>query len=337
MGCYLRRFILTYFTLEELQTKMRELMVDSPFATGVDISSWASKFDIDTEDLAAILLILDFVVLRMGYGGWGSKRPVKDPKFDEFWQELLDHPEIIRMFYWYFQSETPWESQMEFVCSMLDDLGDDWEAFWLDLEQINNTKSAGYALTAVRFLKAMQRRYPNKRIGLYANRYFYHDWLKFYTNEFDDWPYYVAGYPWRNWITNLTSYFYEWWEKVYATLAKTPTMPKGRGEDDWEIWQVSDKTGFGKFLGVGTRDIDLNISRRIKSEFVKWLGKPKRWSNEPIEPPVEEDCIEWQEKAIKLLGDFKDAGIKFDSFENVLNQMIQEAESLKSVLKENIE
>ena len=327
---------MSYFTLEELQAKMRELMIDSPFATGVDISSWGSKFDIDTEDLVTVLLILDFVVLRMGYGGWGSKRPEKDSRFDEFWQELLDHPEIIRMFYWYFQSETPWEDQLEFVCSMLDDIGDDWEVFWLDLESLNNNKSAGFALTAVRFLKAMQRRYPNKKIGLYANRYFYNSWLKFYTDEFVNWPLWVAAYPWSNWLKNLTSYFYEWWEKVYATLTNRPTMPKGRSEDNWEIWQVGANTGFGKFLGIGTRDIDLNISRRIKSEFVEWLGKPERWGNKPIEPPVEEECIEWQEKAIKLLESFKEMGVEFNSFEELLNQMVQKAESLKGVIEENI-
>ena len=329
------------FTLKELQKELRDLIVDSPFATGIDISSWREKFDIDTENLLVILLMLDFVVLRMGYGGWGSKRPEKDKKFDEYWQELLDHPEIIRMFYWYFQSETPWEDQLEFVCSMLDDLGDDWEAFWLDLEGINNKKSAGFALTAVRFLKAMRRRYPNKKIGVYANRYFYNSWLKAYTNDIDNFPLYIAAYPWSNWLTNLTAYFYNWWEKVFATLTNRPVMPKGRGENNWEIWQIGDRTGFGKFLGTGTRDVDFNITRRTKSQFVEWLGKPKRWGNVPDVPNVPggdepEEFTEWQERAMKLLYNLKNANTEFGEFEDLLTQMIEKAESLKGVIRENI-
>ena len=324
------------FTLKELQEKLRELIIDSPFATGIDISSWREKFDIDTEDLRIILLILDFVVLRMGYGGYGSHKPTKDKKFDEYWQELLDHPEIIRMFYWYFQSETPWEDQLEFVCDMLDKFGGNWEAFWLDLESINNHKSAGYALTAVRFLKEMQRRYPDKKIGIYANRYFYHDWLRKYTKEVDNWPLYIAMYPWKNWVSNLTYAFFKWFDKVFATLTDRPTMPYGRGEDDWEIWQVGAKTGFGKFLGTGNRDVDFNITRRIKSKFVEWLGKPKRWSDTPDVPDVPdttEDCSEWQEGLVELIEHFKKVGVEVDSFGDMLNQMLH----INSLVQEEIE
>ena len=114
-------------------------------------------------------------------------------------------------------------------------------------------------------------------------------------------------------------------------------MPKGRSENDWEIWQVADKTGFGKFLGLGTRDVDFNITKRIRSKFIEWLGKPKRWGNEPDEPDVLENCVEWQISADELLGHFKNAGIKFDLFEDALNQMVQEAENLRDVIKENIE
>lgn len=271
-------------TLIEVQKKLREMMENSIYGTGIDISKWNEKFDIDTPNLKVILKILDYVVLRMGYGGYGGT-PAKDVKFDEFWAELLQHPEIMRMLYWYFSSEVPWETQLEFVCSMLDDIGLDWEWFWLDVEAINNKKSAGFALTAIRFLKAMKQRYPTKKIGLYSNKYFYQDWLRAYTAEVDEWPFWIAQYPWGNWITNLTQYFVSWWDAVFTTLTKRPSMPSSRSADEWEIWQLSDKTGFGEFFGLGGRDVDINITRRTWQQFIEYTGIPDRWKTTPEPPP----------------------------------------------------
>ena len=50
-----------------------------------------------------------------------------------------------------------------------------------------------------------------------------------------------------------------------------------------------------------------------------------------------EDNDEWHKRAVELLGHFKDADVKFDAFEKLLSQMIQEAENLKSSIKKGIE
>ena len=323
-------------TLADIQKKLLEMMQETINGTGIDISKWNEIFDIDTPDLKVILQILDFVVLRMGYGGTDGK-PWKDIKFDEFWAELLQHPEIMRMLYWYFSSEVPWEDQLEFVCNMLDDIGDDWEVFWLDLEAINNKKTAGYALTAIRFLKAMQKRYPNKRIGLYANKYFYKDNLRVYTAEVDGWAYWVAQYPWGNWITNVTEYFINWWAMVFSSLTKKPSMPPSRGADDWEIWQVGDRTGFGKFLGLGGRDVDINITRRTWANFILWVGKPSRWGGvTPPEPPTG-DCEELQISLNALYETILKEVPALETTTEYLNNAITLVEGSLSALKHSIQ
>jgi hypothetical protein len=266
--------------------KLLDMIALSPNATGIDISYWQSKFDIDKLDTEKILAILDFVFLRIGYGSQDGKIK-EDHKFREFWQELVDHPEILRGLYWYFSSHSSWEEQRDAVFEILDSLNGHWEMFALDFESLYNKKSAGFALSAVRFMKAVQKRYPGKRVLLYAGKYDYSGWLKFYTDEVDDWALWHAQYPWQHWY-NLTAWFMNWWGGIFAKLAKSPSLAKSR-DGRYEIWQVAAKTLLGRALGVGSLDVDINISRRTLKDFTEWLGVPERLKTDQPEPPPEPD------------------------------------------------
>jgi len=267
-------------TLLSLQQQLIEIIANSPYFTSIDLSKWKESFDIDTEDLEVILQILDGVIIRMGYGGATTGNAYKDIRFDEFWAELLQHPEIIRMFYWYFSSETLWELQRDKIFEILEEIGDDWEVFWVDMEAINNKRSAGFALTGLRLAKAIKAKYPDKKVGIYSNKYIYQDWLRYYSEEYDDWDMWIAQYPWADWVASISSYFVNWWNQVFTTLTKRPPMPASRGADDWELWQIGDKTGLGNFLGLGKPNVDFNISRRSLGGFKDWIGNVKRWKPE---------------------------------------------------------
>jgi len=145
---------------------MIENLLNSKYATGIDISKWNDKFDIDKlPNFRQVLDILDFVIQRVGYANAGGCH--KDERLDEFYAELVEHPEILRGAYWYFASTTSWEEQLSVFLALLD--GKQYDFYVLDFEQIYNTKSAGFALTAIRFIKRVQEKYPDAKVLLYSN------------------------------------------------------------------------------------------------------------------------------------------------------------------------
>ena len=136
--------------------ELLDLLINSPYATGVDVSKWQDSFDIDLVDVRMALEVLDFVMLRAGYGSTDGRAYI-DPKFNEFFLELVQHPEPLRAVYWYFSSHVAWEVQRDKLFAIIDGL--DIDFLVLDFERHYNVKSAGFALTAVRMLKAIQNIY----------------------------------------------------------------------------------------------------------------------------------------------------------------------------------
>lgn len=276
----------------------------SPYATGIDLSKWNELFDIDTAVFKDVHDVLDFVMIRAGYGA-ADGTIHKDEKFDVYWGELLQHPETLRAVYWYFSSHSSWEAQRDKLFSIMENKDFD---FWeLDFEKRYNVQSAGFALTAIRFVKAMAREYPNKRVLIYSNKYDYRDWLRSETVECDLIPYHHAQYPWTSW-DNITAYFLKWWDGVFTNRTYQPALPPSRG-GSWDIWQVGANTDVGKLLGLGSEDVDVNVSKKKFNDFVMWVGWPKRWQKEP-EPkpePVTVDRNEVLNEAIAAIEGIKDA------------------------------
>jgi len=145
-------------------------------------------------------------------------------------------------------------------------------------------RSAGFALTAIRFAKALQIAYPSKRVLIYSNKPVYNKWSWYFTEEFDEWPYMHAQYPWATW-NKITVYFMKWWSKLFLDGAQNPDLPKSR-KGDYEIWQVMGKSGLGFALGAKSRDIDVGITRRLRADFIEWIGRPERWSKPSAETVV---------------------------------------------------
>ena len=106
-----------------------------------------------------------------------------------------------------------------------------------------------------------------------------------YTNAWVQWPYHHAQYPWYHWY-ELSFNFMSYFKKIFGLGGQLHiNLPSGFEDDQWEVRQIGDKTGLGKALGVKSRDIDMNITRRLFGDFILLTGVPERWSITPPAPP----------------------------------------------------
>lgn len=263
------------------------VLEESQFATGIDISYYNDKFDIDIATEPDVLEILDFVILRAGFGS-KSGSAYKDTKFDIFYSELEEHPLPLRGAYWYFSSNVNWKIQADKFISILKDK--DIDFIVLDIEKYYNKKSEDFAYNAMNWLEYITETFKNKRILIYSNKYIYRDWIRIFTPKCDNYPYWQAQYWWSTWkVSNsLLARFMIFLQGVFTSGNIDPSLPSSR-EGRWDIWQVGDKTNLAKSLGVGGTNLDINVTNKTKEEFIEWIGVPSRWELpiiDPIEDPI---------------------------------------------------
>ena len=292
------------------QDELLKMLGDSPYATIPDISHWQDWFDIEAAkaEAALVLAILDGVMIKAGGG------VVVDKDFEANYQELVDHPAVLRGVYWYFYWWIDWEAQ---VFALLQTLaGKDIDYIEWDVEDmpVTTDKRASYSITAIRSLKRIQLAYPSTRVIPYLRKELY-EILREYSAEWDQWPYHHAQYYYSTWYT-VTQPFLDWWYKVIIKRERQPNLPASRSTvvlpvHPYEKHQVVAKSGLGDALGVGSKDIDISITRRTKEEFIKWIGRPARWDGTPAppEPPSEGDHMDiFHELTDKFIADMKAAG-----------------------------
>ena len=168
--------------------------------------------------------------------------------------------------------------------------GKDFDFFVVDVEAAYNSPSLSFANAALRMVEALQVAFPHKKVLIYANRPDYDRLLRQYTPAVDDIPLWIAQYPWRSWLSDFFSNFKEWWYNLFILGEKRPVLPKSRGEDDWTLWQVIDASGLGREFGFDSDELDFNVSRLLKGDFIDWVGIPERWEN--YQPPNTEEPTE---------------------------------------------
>jgi len=130
-------------------------------------------------------------------------------------------------------------------------------------------------------LNELEKMCADKKVMVYANRYDYVDYVWKYNQEIDKFNYWIAQYPWRNWVNWFTDYFKQWWTDLF-NMQKAPNLPASRPPNGWELWQIVASSGVGNELGFYSDELDFNVSRRPKDEFFAWLGLPDRLAPPPV-------------------------------------------------------
>jgi hypothetical protein len=272
-------------------TKMFDLIKGSKYATGIDLSSHKGDFTIDLNN-QAMLDALDFVILRAGYVGYESLRCTTDMFFHGYYDELVRYPEARRGAYWYFSSAVTWGVQFDYFTSLIDEKDFDFIAG--DFETINNVPSESFARNFESFMNALEAKYPDKKIFIYTRKDLYDTWLTPYTTNMTRFPLWHAKYPYYDWDDHTEQWFVDWWWRVFGNFTYSSIgLPYERFDDEYDIWQVGDRTRIGDEWGVEKPDVDTNVSRRERQDFLDFIGLPKRLGGvvEPPQPPVVEPPV----------------------------------------------
>jgi len=261
-------------------SKMFDMIANSKYATGIDISSHEGDFIITDGAKKA----LDYVILRAGYVGSADHQPKTDVFFHGYYKELEKHPEIYRGVYWYLSSHTTWEKQYDYYTALIDEK--DFDFIALDFETINNVESEAFVLNFQSFMNALEKKYPDKRIFIYTRKDVYDRWITPYTTNMTRFPLWHAKYPYFSWEDYAEPYFLNWWSGVFTNFVYTNLgLPHERFEDEWDLWQTGDVTYIGKEFGLYSPNIDINISKLYRQDFLDWIGLPERLGGITI-PPV---------------------------------------------------
>jgi len=267
-------------------------LIDSPYATGPDLSKWQAYFKFDLMDFKFVAPALDFVMWKLGFGGTDG-HCYEDSMSRLTYAEMEEYPEIFRIGYWYQSSHVPWKVQFDFLCKIVDSM--DIDMIHIDGEKIYNIRSWEFAYETEQMIDALIERYPDKKIVLYSNFYIYRDWFRYFRKKFDNYYYHQAQYPYAVW-SDITSNFLAFWSGVLTSLNFKPTVPKTR-LGRWLLWQFVDRSGLGKFFGVGSKNLDFNMSQLLREDFFDEVGRPERWfdietpGETIVTPPPEEPVI----------------------------------------------
>ena len=305
---------------------MLNLLKSASKATGADFSKHKGLWSITDSNLPLLRLVMDFIILRAGYGGADGKT-YTDPRFEENYAKAIKFlPAALRGSYWYFSSAMSWTVQYDHFARLVRDK--DIHFLVLDFEEYYNTKVKGFALGAVYFLEKLEQDFPDRKIFIYANRYTYDAWLSLYTKGADRFPYWIAQYPWRNWWDTFTEYFKNYWIALVLGEEKKPTLPYARRvkPDDWELWQIGEKTKIGQELGFAGDDLDFNISRRSKEDFFEFITGRPYGEPEPTDPtdpglPTDHPDLGAIKEAFLVFSDsYIEFGNAFEAFGDVLDE-----------------
>jgi hypothetical protein len=283
---------------EAITNFILELLKNAERATGADFSKHKGLWTITESNLPLLIKIMDFLIFRVGYGA-SDGRVYEDPQFVANYTKAIRWlPRALRGAYWYMSSHSNWTKQFDKFVELLE--GKDIHFIVVDFEKYYNQKSKRFALELYEFLRALEKKFPGKRIFIYANYYDYVGWIKSYTNAVDRFPLWIAQYPWKTWTGTLTDWFRKYWTKfIKGEEYLQPKLPAGRGPDDWEIRQMIAASAIGQESGFESDELDFNISRRLKEDFVQYiLGEQQLPENPdpvptvPTPTPVFEDIGE---------------------------------------------
>jgi len=270
------------------ETLLIASLLKSPQATGCDVSKFNIKWSLDKLISSGLAEAIDFIIIRCGYAGsLGSN--VVDPLFFEFFEQALTvrasiNPDIQIGTYWYPTVHVEWEKQRDFLLGkILEVCGGELDFTAFDIEKAYNIINGQFAVATGRFMKYIRQDYPWRKHLVYTNKYIYQE-LKTLTNQFDEYPYWHAQYPYNDWL-HFTTTFMAYMDRLFELRNTAPALPSSKGPNDWEIWQIGANTGVGDNLGFERTHLDICISRRTHGEFIKWVHEDNLDSQLPPPPP----------------------------------------------------
>lgn len=199
---------------------------------GLDISHYQRKEEIfwDKLTIANEAIPLEFIILRATMGNHD-----KDNHFNHFWKEAKKHKITRGAYHFYRPDEDPELQAQSYIKNVKLQSGDFLPV--LDIEKLPKRKSKEQYLKDVQtWLDIVENHYGKKPI-IYTYYYFYKDFLR---DKFDDYPLWLANYN---------------------------DVLSPSDEDDWKIWQFTEK---GISEGANVK-IDLNIYNGTKDQMQELL------------------------------------------------------------------
>jgi hypothetical protein len=160
-------------------------------------------------------------------------------------------------------------NQIGLVRRGIDAVEGDLHGFWSDVERAyNDVESPAYRENPILIMRAVRERRPELvDIGFYTNWRGWND----------------LGQP-GHWLDNF-KFWYAWYPLVPQAV---PVTPPGLTLEDVFLWQYSAiDNRLGAEYGVSSRDLDQNVSRISREDFLMRLQKPP----EPVDIRAEKSRL----------------------------------------------
>lgn len=208
-------------------------------ALGLDLSVYDGAF---VPSLAT--KPIDFAIQRISFG------LSADTYLDSIWSGVSQIP--VRGGYHYLKSYLPWQQQADFFIQQ--SLKHDYQFLCCDFEGYGNTMTSAFCVDCYKFLDYISS-VTGKPAVCYYNVSTANEILFKYAPQVANFPMWIAQWP------------YVMPDPTTAT-PKTPTS-----KSDWTLWQYSaDGNLQGKYYGVQSRDVDLDVFNGTVAEMRSWLG-----------------------------------------------------------------
>lgn len=214
-------------------------------AIGRDISKYDKGFV-----LANSIYPLDFIVVRVGHSYNGVF--YEDPLYTKYLPEVAKAP--IKMAYYYMDSNTTLDLQVEEFLDSLDKAEFEWDAIACDWESAYNTLSESFADKGLQWIRQIEEK-TGKIVFLYTNISLYETYWKSRGKNLPLW----LAWPLADGTWNTENIHY-----------KAPKLPDGRVS--WSIWQFS-HTIKGTDWGTSRVDAgDIDIYNGTLEEMKEFLN-----------------------------------------------------------------
>jgi len=266
-------------------------------AIGRDISKYDRSFSPQES-----MYPLDFIIARAGHAWNGIF--YEDPKFVSYFPGIATVP--IKMSYYYMNSVTTLDIQVEEFIDTVNKAPFEWDAFVCDWEGSYNTLSESFADKGLQWMQQVKER-TGKPVFLYTNSSLYE---QYWQSRGKGWPLWLAWFladgQWNT--TNIHN--------------KVPRLPVGR--ETWKMWQFS-STIKGTDWGTGREDAgDIDMWNGTLADMKAFLEK-----DEVVEPEVPMDKVLVNiDKLAQVRKDVEAYRLVFDEFKVMVGRLEEMGEKL---------
>lgn len=236
------------------------------YCLGVDVSSWQTTVEWDTLHNSGVR----FAMVKAAQGKY-----LQDPICPTHLKNARATGMITGVYHWMDPVNKP-EDQLTNLSSRLEGLDFDFlaldvEQYWSDWVEWKNgsikSRFTPKLISDCALACAMLMRDQfQKQVLIYTRASFVKEYAPQMSTWLNDWPLWLAHYPYRSGRINLT------WEQLkneFSPSIPAPAIPEGCS--DWKFWQFSGD----KFILPGEQTaLDLNFYHGSLQDLQTWLGQP---------------------------------------------------------------